>query len=111
MEPIGWIDGILERKSLVSAAHSRVTAHSGGTLGSFRGFWAGSGARGEGGVFLLQVLFPAGWAGGGDSGSRVAAAHQLLEPVPAGIATIFIDGHDPPIIHTRGRCVTVGSQR
>jgi hypothetical protein len=77
----------------VSAAHPRISAHSGGALGHFGNFRARSGPRRKSRIFLFQVLFPAGRAGSGDGGFSLAAANQLLELVAAGFAKVFVDRH------------------
>jgi hypothetical protein len=47
--------------------------------------------RGEGGVFLFEVLMAAGGASGPED--VVRAANEFFEFVPAGFAKVFVDGH------------------
>jgi hypothetical protein len=102
MGPIGRIDGIWGNfggLGLIPATHPRISAHSGGTLACVSGLLTRPGARRERRIFLFQILFSARRASRGNGRFRIAAPHQLLEPVTAGFATVFVDRHDASIIH------------
>jgi hypothetical protein len=89
-EPVG---------GLVSAAHTRISTHSGRALGHFRRAGISRGGPGrKGRIFLMEFLFSTGRAGGSDGCFGLASANQLFKLVPAGIAGEFVNRHDASIM-------------